>query len=167
MSSNTVTSKVKYFFNCGRGRGRRARGREQGGETSGEGDRGSGKWRARARRPPPAGPRAPHVFDDHDQEGQLDAQRLLGVRRACDVGGGHVGARDFEDGGLDVGVCDALDVAVPDCSGAGTGGNGHGYEMRGGNGAAAQRGSREARRRTHTTAERSNQERLTLLVPYC
>lgn len=39
------------------------------------------------------------VLDDHDQEGQLDAQRLGGVGGARDEGGGHVGPRNLAGGG--------------------------------------------------------------------
>ena len=54
-----------------------------------------------------------HILDDHDEVGELDAEGLLGVRRARDVRGAHVGAHDLEDEGLDVGVRDPLDVPVP------------------------------------------------------
>ena len=52
------------------------------------------------------------VLDDHDEEGELDAEGLVGVGGAGDVVGGDVGAHDLEDRRLDVGVGDALDVAV-------------------------------------------------------
>jgi hypothetical protein len=52
------------------------------------------------------------VLDDHDEEGELDAERLLGVGGARDVRGAHVGAHDLEHQRLDVVVGDALDVAV-------------------------------------------------------
>ncbi|KAG5456138.1 MAG: hypothetical protein BJ554DRAFT_4205 [Olpidium bornovanus] len=52
------------------------------------------------------------VFDDHDKEGQLYAQGPVLLRRAGDVVCGDVGADDFQDGGLDVVVGDALDVSV-------------------------------------------------------
>lgn len=54
-----------------------------------------------------------HVLHDHHQERELDAQRLLGIRRAGDVRCAHVGAHDLNDQRLDVRVCDALNVAVP------------------------------------------------------
>ena len=54
------------------------------------------------------------VLDDHDEEGELDAEGLVGVGWAGDVVGGDVGAHDLEDGGLDVGIGDALDVSVAD-----------------------------------------------------
>ena len=38
-----------------------------------------------------------HVLDDHDQEGQLDSQSLVGVRWAADVGGSDVGAGNLKD----------------------------------------------------------------------
>lgn len=53
-----------------------------------------------------------HVLDDHDEEGQLDAQRLLGICRAGDVCRADIGAHDFNDQRLDIGVGDALDVAI-------------------------------------------------------
>ena len=52
------------------------------------------------------------VLDDHNQEGQLDGQRLLGVERSIDVVGRYVRTHDFQDGRLDVGIRDSLDVAV-------------------------------------------------------
>mmetsp|Transcript_35103 Transcript_35103/g.113645 ORF Transcript_35103/g.113645 Transcript_35103/m.113645 type:complete len:205 (+) Transcript_35103:67-681(+) len=52
------------------------------------------------------------VFDDHNQEGQLDAQRLARVRRASDVSSAHVRAHDLENAGLDVGIREALNVAI-------------------------------------------------------
>ena len=54
------------------------------------------------------------VLDDHDQERQLDSKRLLGVERSVDVVGGHVSSHDLENGGLNIGVGDSLDVAVSD-----------------------------------------------------
>lgn len=57
----------------------------------------------------------PRVLDDHDEEGELDAQGALGVSGAGDVVGRDVGANDLEDRRLNVGVGDALDVAVADC----------------------------------------------------
>ena len=52
------------------------------------------------------------IFDNHDKEGQLDSQRLLGISRACDIGGGDIGSFDLEHKRLDVVVSDALDVSV-------------------------------------------------------
>lgn len=52
------------------------------------------------------------VFDDHDQERQLDGQGLLWVEGSVDVVGGHVGSHDLEDRRLDVWVGDSLDVTV-------------------------------------------------------
>ena len=54
------------------------------------------------------------VLDDHDQEGQLDGQGLLGVKRSVDVVGRDVGAHDLQHGGLDVGVGDSFNVTVSD-----------------------------------------------------
>ena len=56
--------------------------------------------------------RKTYVFDNHNQERQLDAQGLLRVRGAGDVVGRHVRAHNFKNRGLDVGVREALDVAV-------------------------------------------------------
>ena len=38
-----------------------------------------------------------YVLDNHDQEGEFDAQSLLGVKRGIDVVGGDIGAHDLED----------------------------------------------------------------------
>ena len=54
------------------------------------------------------------VLDDHDQEGELDGQGLLGVNGASDEVGGHVGSHDLEDGGLDISIRQSLDVTVSD-----------------------------------------------------
>ena len=75
------------------------------------------------------------VLDDHDEEGELDPEGLLLVGRAGNPGGGHVGRHDLEDGGLDVLVCDALDVAiahvgVPNLEGLGPDGVKDGQEAR-------------------------------------
>ena len=55
------------------------------------------------------------VLDYHHEEGELDAEGALGVGGAGDEGCGDVGAHYLEDGGLDVLVGYALDVAVADC----------------------------------------------------
>ena len=52
------------------------------------------------------------VLDDHDQEGQLNSQGLLWVKRSVDVVGRHVSTHDLQHGRLDVGVGDSLDVTV-------------------------------------------------------
>ena len=57
-----------------------------------------------------------YVLDDHDQEGQLDGKSLLGVHRAGDVVGGDVSAHDLENGGLNISICESLDVSVSDVS---------------------------------------------------
>jgi hypothetical protein len=56
-----------------------------------------------------------HIFNDHHQKGQLDAQSFLGISRAADVVGAHVGAADLEHTGLNVLVRDTLDVPIPYC----------------------------------------------------
>ena len=52
------------------------------------------------------------VLDDHDEERKLDGEGLLGVDGARDVVGADVRAHDLEDGGLDIGIGQSLDVAV-------------------------------------------------------
>jgi len=52
------------------------------------------------------------ILDDHDQEGELDSEGLLSVSGAGDVSGTHVRAHDLKDGGLNVLIRDALDVAI-------------------------------------------------------
>jgi len=66
-----------------------------------------------------------YVLNDHDQEGELDSEGLLGVNGAGDVVGADVGAHDFENGRLNIGISDTLDVAiahilVPNLEGLGT-----------------------------------------------
>ena len=58
---------------------------------------------------------ATYVLNDHDQEGELDAKCFLGVCRARNVCGAHVGACNFQHAGLNVGIGDALDVTIADC----------------------------------------------------
>ena len=41
-----------------------------------------------------------HVLDDHDEVGQLDAQRLLGIRGTSQKGRVHVGADNLQHEGL-------------------------------------------------------------------
>ena len=53
-----------------------------------------------------------YVLDDHDEEGKLDGKSLLGLDWASDEVGGDVGAHDFENGGLNVGISQSLDVTV-------------------------------------------------------
>ena len=55
-----------------------------------------------------------YVLDDHDEEGKLDGEGLFGVDGASNVVGGDIGAHDFEDWWLNVGVSDSLDVTVSD-----------------------------------------------------
>jgi hypothetical protein len=52
------------------------------------------------------------IFNNHDQERQLDAQSSLLLGWTSNVIGRDIGANDFQDGGLDVVVGDSLDVAV-------------------------------------------------------
>ena len=55
---------------------------------------------------------SPYVFNNHNQERKLNTQGLLSVSGAGDVVGGDVRSHDFKHGGLDVRVCEPLDVAV-------------------------------------------------------
>ena len=52
------------------------------------------------------------VLDDHDEEGELDAQGLTGLGWAGNEGRGHIGTHYFENTALNVRVCYTLDVAV-------------------------------------------------------
>ena len=53
-----------------------------------------------------------NVFDNHDEERELDAERLVLVGRARDVVRRNIGAHDLEHAGLDVLVRDALNVPI-------------------------------------------------------
>lgn len=53
-----------------------------------------------------------HVLYDHDEEGQLDAQRHLGIGRTRDERGGHVRAGHLQHQRLHLVVDYATDVAV-------------------------------------------------------
>ena len=53
-----------------------------------------------------------YILDDHDEEGQLNAEGLVGVGGACDVVRGDVSAHDLEDRGLDVRVRYSLNVSI-------------------------------------------------------
>ena len=55
----------------------------------------------------------PQVLDDHYQERQLDAERLLGVRGAGDVSRANVCSHYFQHARLDIRIGDTLDVAIP------------------------------------------------------
>lgn len=56
-----------------------------------------------------------YILDNHDEEGKLDPQGLLGISRARDVVGRHVCAHDLEHRRLNVLVRDTLDVSIADC----------------------------------------------------
>ena len=43
-----------------------------------------------------------YVFDDHDEEGELNAKGVFFILGAGDGCLGDIGAHDFEDGGLDI-----------------------------------------------------------------
>jgi hypothetical protein len=53
-----------------------------------------------------------YILNDHDQEGELDGERLLLVDGAGDKVRGDVGAHDLEHGRLDIGIGQSLDVSV-------------------------------------------------------
>ena len=52
------------------------------------------------------------IFDNHDKEGELDAQGLLGISWTRDISGRNVGAFDLEHQRLDIVVRDALDMSI-------------------------------------------------------
>ncbi len=54
-----------------------------------------------------------YVLNNHDKEGQLNTEGLVGVSGACDIVSGDIGAHDFEDTRLNVGVRYSLNVTVP------------------------------------------------------
>jgi hypothetical protein len=56
-----------------------------------------------------------YIFDNHDEEGQFDAQRLGLVLRTGDEGCGNVGSHDFKHGGLNILIGEALYVPVVNC----------------------------------------------------
>ena len=55
-----------------------------------------------------------HVLDNHHEVGKLDAECLLRVGGASDVGGGNVGANNFQNKTLNVLICDSFDVPISD-----------------------------------------------------
>ena len=55
-----------------------------------------------------------YVFDDQDEEGQLDGEGLLGVKRASDEVSANVRAHDLENRGGNIGVSDSLNMTVAD-----------------------------------------------------
>jgi len=52
------------------------------------------------------------VLDDHDEERQLDSERLFWIRRTRDVGRADVGSNNLKDEGLDVVICDTFYVTI-------------------------------------------------------
>jgi hypothetical protein len=52
------------------------------------------------------------ILDDHDEKGQLDAEGLVGIRRAGNEAGVDVAADQLQYTGLDILIGDAFDVAV-------------------------------------------------------
>ena len=56
-----------------------------------------------------------YILDDHDEEGQFDAEGLLFDLWTGDEGSGDIGAHDFEHRGLDILISDPLDVSVVNC----------------------------------------------------
>lgn len=53
-----------------------------------------------------------HVFNNHDEIRKADAQRFSGISGACDEGRADIGSKNLEHEGLNVIVCDALDMPV-------------------------------------------------------
>ena len=75
------------------------------------------------------------VLDDHDEEGKLDAQGLVGLGGAGDVTGVDIRTAQLKNGGLNIGIGKALDVSiadllVPDLQGLGADGVKDGQESR-------------------------------------
>ena len=71
-----------------------------------------------------------YVFNDHDEEGKLDGEGLVLLDGAEDEVGGDVGTHDLEHRGLNISICQSLDVTishvlVPDLKGLGTASNKH------------------------------------------
>ena len=52
------------------------------------------------------------VLDDHDEERQLDGERLLGVKWGVDVVCRNIGAHDLEDRRLNIRICNPLDMSI-------------------------------------------------------
>jgi len=52
------------------------------------------------------------ILDNHNQVGQLDSKRLLGIRRARDIRRTHVGSLDLKHQTLNVVISDSLDMAI-------------------------------------------------------
>ena len=52
------------------------------------------------------------VFNDHDEERQLDGKCLLWVKRSIDVVGGHIGSHNLENWRLNIWISDSLNVTV-------------------------------------------------------
>ena len=57
-----------------------------------------------------------YVLDDHNEERKLDGEGLLLVDWAGDEVSGHIGSHDLENGGLNISICESLDVSVSDVS---------------------------------------------------
>ena len=56
-----------------------------------------------------------YILDDHDKEGQFNAECLSFILGTGDKGGCHVCAHDLENWALDILVSDAFDVSVVNC----------------------------------------------------
>ena len=66
-----------------------------------------------------------YVLNYHNQEGELDAESLLGVKRGINVVGGHISSHDLQDGRLNIGISYPFNVSVshllvPDLEGLGS-----------------------------------------------
>jgi len=54
------------------------------------------------------------VLDNHDQERELDAQVFFRVGRGSNESSGYISTHDLQDTGLDIGICESLDVTISD-----------------------------------------------------
>jgi len=102
---------VKYFFNCNNNKTLHRK------ITAPTGSLSRGQLR-------PLDRIFTYVLDDHDEERKLDGKGLLLLGWAGDVVCGNIGAHDFEDGGLNIGIGQSLDMTVanlllPDLEGLG------------------------------------------------
>jgi hypothetical protein len=66
-----------------------------------------------------------YVLNYHNQERELDAESLLGIKRGINVVGGDISSHDLEDGRLNIGISYPFNVSVshlfiPDLEGFGS-----------------------------------------------
>lgn len=55
------------------------------------------------------------VLQNHDQEGQLDSKSLFWVYRRRHICCCYICTTNFQHRGLDIMICDALDMSILDC----------------------------------------------------